>query len=113
MDASALPKGHIIGWVHPTSASSSSKSLSKSAKKNAKRKEKRAQDKVAEVQAPVPDNWDDDEDEDVEGSKDKGAATPAADTGDAAQTPLEFPNKSENTDANDGLVDKLEKLNVK
>ncbi|KAJ2931659.1 hypothetical protein H1R20_g5443, partial [Candolleomyces eurysporus] len=109
MDQNALPKGHIIGWVPPSSASSASKPLSKSAKKNAKRKEKRAQEKVAEVQnAPVPDSWEDDEDE--EG--DKGAAAPAAEA-DAPKTPPESPNKSDSADATSDLVDQLEKLDVK
>ncbi|KAF8192523.1 hypothetical protein BJ912DRAFT_962251 [Pholiota molesta] len=66
MDATALPKGHIIGWAPPpksTAAPSGSegKALSKSAKKNAKRKEKRDKEKT-ETDA-VPDNWDDEEEE--------------------------------------------------
>ncbi|RXW25222.1 hypothetical protein EST38_g557 [Candolleomyces aberdarensis] len=109
MDQNALPKGHIIGWVPPSSASSASKPLSKSAKKNAKRKEKRTQEKVAEVQnTPVPDSWEDDEDE--EGDKD--AAVPAAET-DATKTPPELSNIPDSADATSDLVDELEKLNVK
>ncbi|KAK7470726.1 hypothetical protein VKT23_002148 [Stygiomarasmius scandens] len=62
MDASALPKGHILGWVAPTAQKEGqgSKPMSKSAKKNAKRKEKR-EEKKNEV---IKDSWED-EDEDV------------------------------------------------
>jgi len=65
IESNALPKGHIIGWVPPSSASSSAKatsssSLTKSAKKNLKRKQKREEAKA---------NWeDDDEDEDEAGN---------------------------------------------
>jgi len=60
MDANALPKGHIIGWVPPSSAP---KPLSKSAKKNAKRKEKREEKKNSAVDTTVRDNWEDDDEE--------------------------------------------------
>ncbi|ESK97637.1 rna binding protein [Moniliophthora roreri MCA 2997] len=58
MDANALPKGHIVGWVPPTASEGSNKPLSKSAKKNAKRKEKRDEKKAA-----IKDSWEDDDDE--------------------------------------------------
>ncbi|KAG6918942.1 hypothetical protein DXG01_010597 [Tephrocybe rancida] len=59
MDATALPKGHIIGWAPPpqAAAASDAKPLSKAAKKNAKRREKKQETKKDEV----PDNWDDDD----------------------------------------------------
>ena len=61
MDANALPKGHIIGWVPP---SSPLKLLSKSAKKNAKRKEKREEKKANSASDTiVRDNWEDDDEE--------------------------------------------------
>lgn len=61
MDANALPKGHIIGWVPP---SSPPKLLSKSAKKNAKRKEKREGKKANSATDPiVRDSWEDDDEE--------------------------------------------------
>ncbi|KAH7879723.1 uncharacterized protein C8R40DRAFT_1022937, partial [Lentinula edodes] len=60
-DSNALPKGHIIGWIPPSSKEAdSSKPLSKSAKKNAKRREKKVSDKKADE--PVKDNWEDDDD---------------------------------------------------
>lgn len=65
MDRIALPEGHILGWVAPSSASkpkpsASSNPTSKSAKKNEKRKAKR--DKIKEE--VIRSNWEDD-DEDV------------------------------------------------
>lgn len=69
MDASTLPKGHIIGWIPPSSATQPAKPTSKSAKKNAKRKEKREEKKVVDpVDKPVRDNWEDDD----EGDDDDG-----------------------------------------
>jgi len=68
MDATALPKGHIIGWAPPPSSSSSSnvtgggvKVLSKSAKKNAKRREKKDGNKEV-----VREDWEDEEGGDSE-----------------------------------------------
>lgn len=107
MDANALPKGHIIGWVPPSSASSSTKPMSKSAKKNAKRKEKRDKEREEAQSAPVPDNWDDDEDE--EG--DKGAASPTDKN--VTKTAPEASNQSDSASATSDLVEKLEQLDVK
>lgn len=107
MDANALPKGHIIGWVPPSSAASN-KPMSKSAKKNAKRKEKRAQEH-AEA-GPVPDNWDDEEEVPtsksaettaVKGEKETPASTPAP----KEEVPTEDSTKS--------LTEKMAKLDVK
>ena len=65
MDATALPKGHIIGWAPPPkSTAESAKPLSKSAKKNAKRREKKAEKKE------VPEDWEEEEGE--------GGETPSA-----------------------------------
>lgn len=66
MDAIQLPKGHILGWVPPSSASTPSQPLSKSAKKNAKRKEKRVEKIHQEDIEDVKGNWDDDEEEEEE-----------------------------------------------
>ncbi|KAF7776217.1 hypothetical protein Agabi119p4_4610 [Agaricus bisporus var. burnettii] len=73
MDASALPKGHIIGWVAPST--SNAKPKQNSAKKNAKRKEKRDEKKNNTAgEEPVRDNWED-EDEDDSASKAPDAGT--------------------------------------
>lgn len=74
MDANTIPKGHIIGWIPPSSATQPVKPMSKSAKKNAKRKEKRDEKKEVEpVDKPVRDNWeDDDEADDGDGGNNSG-----------------------------------------
>jgi len=63
MDATALPKGHIIGWAPPpqptAESTSTAKPLSKSAKKNAKRREKKAEKKE------VPENWEEEEEQGI------------------------------------------------
>ncbi|KAI0676846.1 hypothetical protein C8Q78DRAFT_999815 [Trametes maxima] len=116
MDASALPKGHVVGWTPPaqTAAPAASKAgLSKAQKKNEKRKEKRKEKR--EEPAKVKDSWEDDDDEGVadggstpaEGSKAKeGAHTPENPNWAAAPDP----KKDAGTD---GLADKLEKLEVR
>lgn len=98
-DRTALPKGHIIGWVPPSSetkpkakpgslaaaaaaAAADTANLSKAQKKNAKRAEKRAEKRKAE---PVKDNWDDDdEDEAAEKSAEAEASSAPSDKIDAA-----------------------------
>jgi partner of Y14 and mago protein len=78
LDQSALPKGHIIGWVPPSAetkpkpkanpgslaaaaaaAAADTSGLSKSQKKNAKRAEKRAEKKAETTE--IRENWDDEE----------------------------------------------------
>ena len=93
MDAKALPKGHIIGWAPPSSATQAAnepaKPLTKSAKKNAKRKEKKAELKKPEE--AVPESWDDD-DEDIQDTKGQQNTPDEQDSG--------------------ALAEKLEKLKV-
>ena len=100
MDARALPKGHIIGWVAPSSAtnntaSKSSGTMSKSQKKNEKRKEK----KKADIAKKIQENWDDDDDEDEFKPAPKPKAT------------AESSNKPDPTA--EEVAEKLEKLEVK
>jgi len=64
MDARVLPKGHIIGWAPPSSATNNTASkqpgaMSKSQKKNEKRKKKKA-----DIAKKIQENWDDDDEED-------------------------------------------------
>ncbi|PFH51451.1 hypothetical protein AMATHDRAFT_74995 [Amanita thiersii Skay4041] len=104
MDANTLPKGHVIGWVPPsstTSTTASGKPMSKSAKKNAKRKEKRAE---KQPDATVPDNWDDD-DETPDGTV-EAKSSPVV--GDNKSTPT----KQQPTADTNGLADQLKKLSV-
>ncbi|KAF7977638.1 hypothetical protein HWV62_3050 [Athelia sp. TMB] len=117
MDQIALPKGHIIGWTPPpsssapkpgvasTSTSASGAALSKNAKKRQKQREKKSE--------TVQDNWDDDEDEKPEPASAK--KVPGSD-GNDTQTPSN-PNQGaaagEGEGAEEGLVDKLKKLEVR
>ena len=99
MDARALPKGHIIGWVPPSSAtnntaSKSSGTMSKSQKKNEKKKEK----KKADIAKKIQESWEDDDDED----EIKPVSKPKAKT-----------ESSKETDsAADEVAEELEKLEV-
>jgi len=98
MEARALPKGHIIGWVAPSSAknnatTNSSGTLSKSQKKNEKRKEK----KKADLAKKILENWDDDDEGEI-----KPASKPKVTT--------ESPNKADLIA--DEVAEGLEKLEV-
>ncbi|KAJ3811936.1 hypothetical protein F5876DRAFT_75351 [Lentinula aff. lateritia] len=99
-DANALPKGHIIGWIPPSSKEADpSKPLSKSAKKNAKRREKKVSDKKADES--VKDNWEDDDDDETI------AAAPQK------NEELTKTNGAQSTDAAESLSSKMEKLDVR
>ena len=100
-DANTLPKGHILGWVAPSSAAAatSNAAKSKSAKKNEKRKEKRKEKAASDIAAKIKENWDDDdEDEAPPKSSTKTDSTAKKDT------------KQSDGDA---LADKLDKLEVR
>ncbi len=124
VDARALPKGHIPGWVPPGAPTPEKKeALSKSAKKNEKRKEKR-KDKLQEV---IRENWESEDDEDATAmpTSIKVGAIPAravdstpSDPGEHVQS--EPHGKTETTVSKsaspesgvDAVVDKLDKLSV-
>ncbi|KAH7344925.1 hypothetical protein B0J17DRAFT_763659 [Rhizoctonia solani] len=78
-DRNALPKGHIMGWVAPSSetkpkpkpgsiaaaaaaSAADTAGMTKAQKKNAKRTEKRAEKRTQPV--VVKESWDDDDDDD-------------------------------------------------
>jgi len=112
MDLNTLPKGHIIGWV-PPSTSTVSKPLSKSAKKNAKRKTKRKEENVN-----VPDNWDEgDEDEDGGSSSiqdsNANSNTPVTTTTTDLEPAEDKNQQVSSANAADDLSSQLDKLNVK
>ncbi|KAF5369815.1 hypothetical protein D9758_001119 [Tetrapyrgos nigripes] len=124
MDRNALPKGHILGWVAPSTAQKEdqeSKPMSKSAKKNAKRKQQR-EEKRNEI---IKDNWED-EDEDASPppkaptqlSKSSSSTSNPAHTADtpnwAVASDAEPPSKdtSSKSDA-DSLTKDMDKLEVK
>lgn len=98
MDARALPKGHIVGWVAPSPATNNtaakpSVTMSKSQKKNEKRKEK----KKAEIERKIQENWEDDDEDEI-----KPATQPKA--------TAESSGKTDSTA--DEVTKKLEKLEV-
>jgi len=132
MDSNTLPKGHIIGWTPPPSATkpgaaspsgSGTAPLSKNAKKRQKQREKKAEALV------VKDNWDDDDEEEQEKGKDTAPAadvkkttstsTSDIDKGTSGSHTPEQPNwaaaaSADNKDeAADGLATELEKLKVR
>jgi len=133
MDATSLPKGHIIGWSPPSSAQSkpgaaTTAAPNKNAKKRQQQKARRAAnaDKVA-----VKDDWEDEDDEDDKGEeKGKDAKIDKAETGGSnkgastSDTPnwatAPNPKASQSTEAtqssektSDALAEELEKLNVR
>ncbi|KAL9712642.1 hypothetical protein Ac2012v2_003879 [Leucoagaricus gongylophorus] len=113
MEANALPKGHIVGWVAP---SSQSKSLSKSAKKNAKRKEKKEEKKVnASYDDPVRDNWEDEDEEQPAAPQAAAANADLINTGRSSELIADQPNGSNIVSSNaiQQLATDLNKLNVK
>ncbi|KAF9649598.1 hypothetical protein BDM02DRAFT_3142231 [Thelephora ganbajun] len=98
MDARALPKGHIVGWVAPPSATNNttgkpSGTMSKSQKKNEKRKEK----KKADIAKKIQENWEDSDEDEI-----KPASEPKATT--------ESSNRTDS--ATDEVAEKLGKLEV-
>ncbi|CAL1702215.1 unnamed protein product [Somion occarium] len=119
MDATVLPKGHIIGWVPPTASStSSSAAKSKSAKKNEKRKEKRKEKVSEEVAAKIKDSWEDEDEEDtgkvteLKEAESKGVHTAEQPNWAAAPGPKEKKGPKEE-DEGAALAEKLEKLDVR
>ncbi|KAG6890273.1 hypothetical protein C0992_002539 [Termitomyces sp. T32_za158] len=102
MDANALPKGHIIGWVPPSQpAASDGKPMSKAAKKNAKRREAKKEAKKEDV----PENWDDDEASDAKAVERKATPTQSSS--------IQSPASNDASTSTQELTAKLEKLEVK
>ncbi|EPT03570.1 hypothetical protein FOMPIDRAFT_1141690 [Fomitopsis schrenkii] len=126
-EATALPKGHIIGWAPPPTstapkpgAAASAAAQSKAAKKNEKRKEKRKEKRDTEK---VKDSWED-EDEEVSGTGAQDGSH-SADSPNWAAAPetkksVAVREKGENgtpttpppAEGGDELTEKLEKLEV-
>ncbi|KXN83693.1 Partner of Y14 and mago [Leucoagaricus sp. SymC.cos] len=122
MDANTLPKGHILGWIAPSSASQPAKPMSKSAKKNAKRKEKRDEKRAyVAAEEPVRDNWEDDEEEDSVGVPEASETEPVPTAPDVKKTEpssehtADKPNSTTivSSKAIKKLAADLEKLNIK
>ncbi|KAH8106197.1 hypothetical protein BXZ70DRAFT_918584 [Cristinia sonorae] len=121
-EATALPKGHIIGWMPPPSTSAASSAKTKAAKKNEKRKEKRKAEKGADSAevTKVKDDWEDDDEEEGSGAKGSGSGS-----GDGVANSASKPNRAEAPDTKESkgarssaedeseLADKLGKLDVR
>jgi partner of Y14 and mago len=99
MDASALPKGHIVGWAPPTPKDEANKPMSKSAKKNAKRREKRDEKKATVIK----DSWEDD---------DEPAPAPKKEQSATSSTPPATSSKSDDQPSAETLAEDLDKLKV-
>lgn len=117
MDVAALPKGHIMGWVAPSSESQQKAKPGANApppNKNAKRRAKQRAKKASETTEAVKDNWEDD-DEEGEGSTDAGQRT-VEQKQDKSGGGVDGRNSQDESgstrDAAD-LADKLSKLDVK
>ncbi|KIJ70164.1 hypothetical protein HYDPIDRAFT_77143 [Hydnomerulius pinastri MD-312] len=128
MDTAALPKGHILGWVAPSSAA---QPKAKGAavpppNKNAKKRANQRAKKAAEKAEVVKDNWDDEEDAEGSGTGGQTPAQSEATTGKTSNSSTaDAANKAHSSDKSDwaaapsptegegDLADKLSKLNVK
>jgi len=112
MDANALPKGHIIGWVPPPPASTSvspAKS-NKNAKKRARKK------RAKESEREVPDNWEEDDKDDDDESGPCGPDSIAQNSSTTITTDLAVEDKKQSVpsaDVEEDLSSNLDKLNVK
>ncbi|KAH7908510.1 hypothetical protein BJ138DRAFT_351648 [Hygrophoropsis aurantiaca] len=116
MDARALPKGHILGWVAPAGAAMTptKPGAPPPPNKNAKKRQNQRARKAAQKEE-IRDNWEDeDEDESVVGKSrtEKATSEKSADKPnlDAPPETIADTHKPQDTDA---LASKLGKLDVK
>lgn len=123
LDATALPKGHILGWVAPSAAAQpKAKTATPPPNKNAKKRANARAKKAAEKTAVVKDNWDDEEEEEgetatdvkevTEGTKEESTKTSSVNdtTEGSHSSPSSTPSANQSTLE---LSSKLEKLEVK
>jgi len=124
LDATALPKGHILGWVAPSAAAQPKAKIATSPpNKNAKKRANARAKKAAEKTAAVKDNWDDEEEEVegeaaavakgvTEGTKEESTKTSSANdtTEGSHSSPASTPSANQSTLE---LSSQLEKLEVK
>ncbi|KAG1753963.1 uncharacterized protein EDB91DRAFT_1242922 [Suillus paluster] len=131
MDATALPKGHILGWVAPSAAAQpKGKAATPPPNKNAKKRANARAKKTAEKAAVIKDNWDDDEEgedeaaADVKEAAEEGSsktsstndATTGSHTTDKAVAPDSISSPSSTPPADQSAVElsgELEKLQVR
>lgn len=117
-DATALPKGHIIGWALQTQTAAvspaSKAGMSKAQKKNEKRKEKRKEKR--DEGEKVKENWDDEDEGEAAPATAKRATITKTEGVHTEEQPnwAAAPNTKKGEAAGaDGLADKLDKLEVR
>jgi len=122
-DRSALPKGHILGWVAPSSTSQPAKANpSPAPNKNAKKRARqRSAKKVTKEEEEVKDHWDDEDEDDqadeaAKSQAESGKSSNSTKNGSNA-TPVDAaksskPDAKSSTTDPDALADKVEKLAV-
>lgn len=98
MDATSLPKGHILGWVAPSSESQQ-KAKGATAPPPNKNARKRANQRAKKAAEQVKDSWEDEDDAESSG-------TPASKTGTHTEDRV-VPSEGEAE-----ITDKLSKLTV-
>ncbi|OJA16972.1 hypothetical protein AZE42_00591 [Rhizopogon vesiculosus] len=134
LDATALPKGHILGWVAPSvAAQPKGKAATPPPNKNAKKRANARAKKAAEKTATIKDSWEDDDDEgetvaDVgeaaEGTKEESTTTSSTNDTTKGSHTTDKPNLAVAPDSSPSstpsatqstleLSSKLEKLQVK
>ncbi|KAG9317541.1 hypothetical protein JVU11DRAFT_1747 [Chiua virens] len=108
MDAAAIPKGHILGWVAPSETQQKAKGAgapppNKNAKKRANQRAKKAAEKAEEVK----DNWEDEEDGEKSATGEQASTEEAKE---AADKPSAVP---ESTQGEAEVTEQLSKLKLK
>lgn len=121
LDATSLPKGHILGWVAPSSESQKKAkgAVAPPPNKNAKKRANQRAKKATEKAETVKDSWEDEEDAEGSGTGSQtqekpdtnpaGEAVKGIDTADKPTRPV-APNEVQ---GEADLADKLSKLEVK
>jgi partner of Y14 and mago protein len=114
IEANALPKGHIVGWVPPTANNTITikPAQSQSARKNAKRSAKRKDKKDDELTRKIAENWDDDDDDDSAGvTAGKPVASKVTSDLEAGEA-SKGENKASSTADADSLAEDVKRLKV-
>lgn len=118
LDAVALPKGHILGWVAPSSDTQKKAKTSANApppNKNAKRRANRRAKAAENPEAVVKDNWEDDDEGEGSGDAASGAHVGTKANKESQETLSTAAKDASHNKAEGGLdlVEELSKLNVK
>ncbi|KAH0840010.1 hypothetical protein J3R83DRAFT_972 [Lanmaoa asiatica] len=118
MDATTLPKGHILGWV-PPSSETQQKEKGASApppNKNAKKRANQRARKAADRSEAVKDSWEDEEDAESNSTGAQAPTTTKTSTSkveNGSTGACSADKGSESTQGEAEVMDKLSKLEVK